>query len=220
MSNDTGKINLIQTKTRRRRRLVKRSITNLVLMEYDGMENIRKMLSTMGYTLKSKQVEENELAQLSSVLCENVALLEETISLKAKNDMFNHSLRYKDVLLNSYRNENRGLKRRIAYLQRGMDNVMSNANNCDVNITDENIQLKVNNTIDITLEKKYSNHELADCIICFDNKPSVKLPCSHFICCDCVIYAKDSKLGESMLLDRCPYCRKATTPNLIRININ
>ena len=76
MSVEGGKLKLTQ---KRRKRLAKRSITNLIMMEYDGMENIRKMLSSMGYILKSKQVEENEISQLSSVLTENVTLLEENI---------------------------------------------------------------------------------------------------------------------------------------------
>ena len=216
MSVEGGKLNLTQKK---RKRLAKRSITNLVMIEYDGMENIRKMLSSMGYILKSKQVEENEISQLSSVLTENVALLEENISLKAKVDLSTHSLRYKEVLLNTYRMENARLRRRINFLHRGVENVMLNGSNCDVNVGDNTVHLKINNTIDITLDKIYSNHELEDCGICFQSKPSVKLPCGHFICCDCVILAKDAKIGESMLLDKCPYCRKATTPNLIRINL-
>ena len=100
-----------------------------------------------------------------------------------------------------------------------MDNVMLNGSNCDVNVGDTTIHLKINNTLDITFDKIYSNHEVEDCNICFESKPSVKLPCNHFICCDCVILAKDAKIGESMLLDKCPYCRKATAPNMIRINL-
>ena len=188
-------------------------------MEYDGMENIRKMLYSMGYILKSKQVEENENSQLSSVLCENVSLLEDNVKLKAKLEVIEHSLRHKDILVNSYRCENLRLKKRITYLQRGLDNALHTGNNCDVAIDFGAVTLKINNTINITLDKTYQNHELADCVICFQSKPSVKLPCGHFICYDCVILAKDAKIGESMLLDKCPYCRKTTTPNLVRINL-
>ena len=189
-------------------------------MEYDGMENIKKMLYSMGYILKSKKVEDNEISQLSSVLCENVALLEDNVKLKAKLEVMEHSLSHKDVLVNSYRCENLRLKKRITYLQRGLDNALHVGNNCDVTIDFGAINLKINNNINITLDKTYQNHELADCVICFENKHSVKLPCAHYICCDCVIYAKDSKIGDSMLLDKCPYCRKATTPTLIRIDLD
>ena len=195
------------------------SKTNNILLEYDGLDNIKRMLNKLGYTLKSKEVEKNELDHLSSVLCENVALLEQNVQLNTKIMGLNASLRYKDVVLNSTRGENNRLKRRISYLQRGFDNVIKN-NNCDVSINEEYIGLKVNGSIDISLNKSYSNHEIQYCIICFEEKSSVKLPCAHFICCDCVIEAKDAKIGDSMLLDKCPYCRKPTNPNLIRIDIN
>ena len=217
MSNEGGNVHL---KCKRRKKLPKRNTTNLIMMEYDGMENIRKMLYSMGYILKSKNVEDNELSQLSSVLCENVSLLEDNVKLKAKIEMMEHTVRYKDVLVNSYRHENLRLKKRITYLQRGLDNALHIGNNCDVSIDSGSINLKINNTINITLDKSYINHDLADCIICFAKKYSVKLPCSHYICCDCVIYAKDTKMGESMLLDKCPYCRRATNPTLIRIDLD
>lgn len=211
-----------KTKTQQKKVKVGRrriSKANNILIEYDCLDRIKKLLDKLGYTLKSKKVEENELEHLSSVLCENVALLQENSTLNSEIMSLNSSLRYKDIILNSRREENNKLKRRITYLQRGYDNAIKN-NNCDVSINDEYISLKVNGSIDISLNKSYSNHDVEYCIICFEEKKSVKLPCSHYICCDCVIEAKDAKIGESMLLDKCPYCRKPTNSNLIRIAIN
>lgn len=202
-----------------KRKQTRSSTTNKILVEYDELTNISKMLSKIGYILKSKQVEDNENQHLSSILCENVHLLEENNRLN--NELFgmNQAFKYREILSNSYRVEINRLKRRISYLQRGYDNAIRN-NNCDVIVDDDRINIKVNGTIDISLNKMYKDHDVNDCTICFELKECVKLPCSHYICCDCVLYAKDSSIGESMILDKCPYCRKPTNPNLIRIDIN